>query len=138
MTNFLSKRAVALYLGVVSAPVVLADFDGSDPLLCASVEVYECTAGAACDPVTAESVDAPQFFSIDFRAETLTGSDGVTDGEPGEISNVTLLGDQLILQGIDATVAWTLSITQVTGKMIAVATGDHAAFVIFGACRVAS
>jgi len=138
MTNFLSKRAVALYLGVVFAPVVLADFDGSDPLLCASVEVYECTAGANCDPVTAESVDAPQFFSIDFREETLTGSDGVTDGAPGEISNVTLLGDQLILQGIDATVAWTLSITQVTGKMIAVATGDDAAFVIFGACRVAS
>ncbi len=138
MTNVLSKRAAVLCFGVLSTPVVLADFDGSDPLLCASVEVYECTAGADCDPVTAESVDAPQFFSIDFREETLTGSDGVTDGEPGEISNVTLLGDQLILRGVDATVAWTLSIAQVTGKLIAVATGDDAAFVIFGACRVAS
>ena len=138
MTNFLSKPAVALYLGVVFTPVVLADFDGSDPLLCASVEVYECAAGADCDPVTAESVGAPQFFSIDFREETLTASDGVTDGEPGEISNVTLLGDQLVLRGVDETVVWTLSIAQVTGKLIAVATGDDAAFVIFGACRVAS
>ena len=137
MSNFLSKRAAVLCFGVLSTPVVLADFDGSDSLLCASVEVYECTAGADCDPVTADSVDAPQFFSIDFRAETLTGSDGITDGEPSEISNVTLLGDQLILRGIDATVAWTLSIAQVTGKLIAVATGDDAAFVIFGACRVA-
>lgn len=138
MTNFLSKRAVALYLGVVSAPVVLADFDGSDPLLCASVEVYECTAGANCDPVTAESVDAPQFFSIDFREETLTSSDGVTDGAPSAVQSMTLIGDQLILQGVDETVAWTLSISQVTGKLIAIATGDDAAFVIFGACRVAS
>ena len=85
--------------------------------------------------MTAESVDAPQFFSIDFREGTLTGSDGVTDGAPSEIQNVTLLGDQLILQGVDETVAWTLSITQVTGKLIAVATGDDAGFVIFGACR---
>jgi hypothetical protein len=138
MTNFLSKRAAVLCFGVLSTPVVLADFDGSDPLLCASVEVYECTAGADCDPVTAESVDAPQFFSIDFRAETMIGSDGVTDGVPSAVQSMTLIGDQLILQGIDETVAWTLSIAQVTGKLIAVATGDDAGFVIFGACRVAS
>jgi hypothetical protein len=54
-----------------------------------------------------------------------------------------VLDSKLILQGADDGVegvrdglAWSMSITQDTGKLVASAAGESEAFVIFGACTV--
>jgi hypothetical protein len=43
------------------------DFDGSKPLLCAIIEIYDCGAEGECEKATPGEVDAPRFFKIDFK-----------------------------------------------------------------------
>ena len=43
-----------------------AKFDGSAPLLCASMEAIECGVSGDCYGGSAESVNIPQFLKIDF------------------------------------------------------------------------
>ena len=42
------------------------DFDGSQPLLCATIKAIECGPEGECLQGTAESVNLPQFFKINF------------------------------------------------------------------------
>ena len=62
-----------LLLGIWLAPygAVAGDFDGSQPLLCASMDIIECDAGAECFRVTAQSINAPQFLRIDFKKKSI-------------------------------------------------------------------
>ena len=49
------------------APTMAGDFDGSQPLIFAAIEIFECSAGGACELVTAESINLPQFIRINFK-----------------------------------------------------------------------
>ena len=40
---------------------------------CAAIKVFECTSANGCQEVTAEAIDMPQMFRIDFNAKTITG-----------------------------------------------------------------
>ena len=70
--NELTKLCSFMGLMIASASLIAADFDGSKPMLCASLDVLECVDGSSCETVTAESVDAPQFISVDLKNKELT------------------------------------------------------------------
>jgi len=57
-------------LTIVATSSLAADFDGSKPILCASLDILESVHGRDCEIVAAESIDAPQFIAVD-----LTNSD---------------------------------------------------------------
>jgi hypothetical protein len=54
--------------------VAAADFDGSKPLLCASMELQECIPGVGCERVTTDSINAAEFFRIDVKKKTIVVS----------------------------------------------------------------
>ena len=56
-------------------PVLTAaqDFDGSKPLICAIVEINECSPGADCLKGIAGDFNFPQFLKINFKDKTLVG-----------------------------------------------------------------
>ena len=71
----------------------------------------------------------------------ITRISGSADQKGSKIDNMEVLDSKLILQGADDGVenvrdglAWSMSIAQDTGKLVASAAGDGEAFVIFGAC----
>jgi hypothetical protein len=123
----------------LSAAAGAAEFDGSTPLMCASMEAFECDAGGAgCRAVTADSIAAPRFLKLDLRKGEIVSS---RNGTPEKLPTPQHAGGRLVLQGVigeerpdNAGLAWSLAIDETNGNMVLSASGEDAAFVIFGAC----
>jgi len=130
IAQFLAAAAVTL------APTIAwaQDFDGSSPMLCASVDVMACAPGEACTKSTIEELNVPQFFRIDGSKKLVSATR--PDGEPrtSEIQSLRLNDNELIVQGAQGGLAWSAAIARASGKMALSAVGDRVAFVIFGAC----
>jgi hypothetical protein len=134
---------IALVLCVFILPFTgaTAEFDGSKPLLCASVDVMECDAGAECFRATADGIGAPQFYRINFKEKKIIGISQSKNGPPSQIERMESVDGKLILQGAEEAVegikdgvGWSLAISKETGRMVLTASGDDVGFVIFGAC----
>lgn len=135
------KKILLAVAGFILAGTAQAgDFDGSKVMLCATQNVSQCDAGMDCFSVFPESVNVPDFFVIDAGKKTIgaANSDRHTP-----VERIEHLADKLILQGADGGIegerfglAWSMAITEDTGKMTLSATGDRFAIVIFGACVV--
>ena len=135
-----TARLLALVVGILGIGVAVADFDGSDPLMCSFGQILECDVGKSkCRAVSHESVDAPDFIKLDFRKKQIISINAGEQGSPDAIDNVQDLDDYLIVQGVqggsrDDTLAWSASISHETGQIVVTAAGEQAGFVVFGAC----
>ena len=116
-------------------------FDGSEPLICALMDIAECLPGGECERVSAESVNAPRFFRIDFSANQMTTTREAGDAKTSPIERMESLDEKLFLQGVEDGgegvrdgLGWSLAIAQDSGKMVMTASGDEVGFVAFGAC----
>ena len=132
---------VMLLILAVPFTVFAGSFDGSKNLLCAPQSAVECGPDGSCQQVSPTSVNLPDFFQIDFKAKMITRVTGSEKHKGSKIDNMEVLDSKLILQGADDGVenvrdglAWSMTIAQDTGKLVASAAGDGEAFVIFGAC----
>ncbi len=141
MMKKIGTIALALCVSVLAVPVGAADFDGSKPLLCASMDLKECDAGAECREVTAESISAPKFFRLDFKEKKLSGIQQGKNRPASPIERMERVDGKLILQGAEDGVegvrdglGWSLAISEETGRMVLTASGDDVGFVIFGVC----
>lgn len=130
-----------LIIFIMPLPVTAGDFDGSQPLLCAFMDIIECNAGGECFEVTAESVNAPQFLRIDFRKKNISATRASGDKRTTKIERMERIDGKLVLQGVEDGeegvrdgLGWSLAIGEATGKLVLTASGDQVGFVIFGAC----
>jgi len=117
-------------LFVVASPALAGGvFDGTKPLLCASVEALDCDPGEACQRGIPENMGAPQFLRIDFDKNEIVGP-----LRTAKIRSMEKDDNQIILQGYEAGLGWILAIDRTNGNMrIALADLDSS-FIIFGAC----
>ncbi len=109
-------------------------FDGSKPLACAVVEVYECAPGSDCVKGTAGNFNFPDFVKIDFKSKQLTGKSKNQRVLTSPVTTIEKQKGNLILQGFQEGRAWNVVIDQATGHMTGTVGADEFAFVIFGAC----
>ena len=133
--NMTTKLCSFTGLLIASASLSAADFDGSEPMLCASLDVLECVDGRDCDMVTAEDVDAPQFITVDLKNKELK-LDRSGRPQSAQLRNRESLNGRLVLQGVgtETGLGWTFSVDEETGRFVVSASGDAVAFIIFGAC----
>jgi hypothetical protein len=134
--------AVAV-IGACSLPfsVHAASIDGSQNLLCSPQLVIECGPDGKCEQAMPASVNLPNFFQIDFSAKELSAITESENKRTSKIKSMELLDGKLFLQGADDGMegvrdglAWSISISQDTGRMVFSASGENEAFVIYGAC----
>jgi len=104
-------------------------FDGTKPLLCASIEALDCDPGEPCERGIPEIMGAPQFLRIDFAKNEIAGPLRTT-----KIRSMEKDDDQIVLQGYEVGLGWTLAIDRYTGNMRATFAGGNSSFIIFGAC----
>ena len=117
-------------LFVAVSPAFAGDvFDGTKPLLCASIEAIDCDPGESCDRGIPEIMGAPQFLRIDFAKNEIAGTLKST-----KIRSIEKDDDQIILQGHELGMGWTIAIERLTGNMRVTFAGGNASFIIFGAC----
>ncbi len=125
------------FMAVLSAASTAANaegLDGSQPLICASMEAYDCGPGEDCLRGTAESIDAPQFIRLDFERKLARATRTNGEERTAKIESLTQEEGKLILQGVQRGMGWSMTIAQENGAMTLTAAGDRTAFVIFGAC----
>jgi len=115
---------------VAVSPVFADDvFDGKKPLLCASIEALDCDPGTPCERGIPETMGAPQFLRIDFAKNEIAGPLSTTN-----IRSMEKDEGQIVLQGYETGLGWTLAIDRVTGNARITFAGSDAAFIIFAAC----
>lgn len=125
-------------LAALSLQAMPADYDGSKTLLCATQYVSQCDAGVDCVNVFPESVNIPDFFIVNTK-DKLIGA--INSDRTTPVERVEHLDEKLVLQGADDGIedvrdglAWSMSISEDTGKMVLSAAGEGFAMVVFGAC----
>ena len=125
-----------MLLVLATGPVVA--LDKSEPLLCASIDVYECVDGAGCREVLPEDVNMPTFLWVNLKKKQISTS---KDAEPTAIERIEETEGTTVLQGVDPGSSdladgsgWTIEIEDGTGRMTSTAITRQAAVVIFGTC----
>ncbi len=114
----------------MSHPVWAEDpYNGTKPLLCASVEAVACEPGEVCEKGLPERMGAPQFMRIDFSNKQIVGPKRTT-----AIRLMELTDWQLTVQGFELGMGWRIGIDRTSGKMMATLIGPDAAYIVFGAC----
>ena len=84
----------------------------------------------------------PQFLTVDLDKKTIMPT-GKNDGDrKSVIKRMEHLKGNLILQGSDHgiqdlrdSVGWSAMVSEETGKFVVTASGDHVAFIVYGACH---
>jgi hypothetical protein len=125
---------VIMCLIFMPVPIMAGSFDGSVPLLCATIETFACVENSDCQQGTPASVNIPQFVRINFKTKTISGEQMDGEARTSKIGNIERLDDRIILQGTQNGKGWSVVITKATGKMAITASDNAAGFVVFGAC----
>jgi hypothetical protein len=129
----MKKKFQCLALAVVScfgsAWALAADFDGSQPLLCATIDAHDCDAGEICLRALPAELGAPQFVRIDFAKKTVTGPQRTTPIRFMETGQ-----SQILLQGTELGFAWTIVLDRMDGAMAVTLVNREDTLVLFGAC----
>jgi hypothetical protein len=125
---------VFLFLGLMPGFGFGGAVDGSKPVVCAIMETFQCAPGQECLRGNAESVGLPYFFQVNFQEKkVLVTREGRE--ETTKIERIERQGGMWILQGVEFR-GWTITVSEVTGKMVLSAAGEAEGFVLFGACTV--
>ena len=126
------KRITSAALALAATFSVCAkdnDFDGSKKLLCAPVQVMDCTAGAECQRGLPDEFGAPAFLRVDVAGKRIIGA-----RVESEILNVERGEGQLALTGKEFGFIWTIAINDETGAMTTSMTNRFGAYIMFGNC----
>lgn len=123
------RFALAALCWLGSASLWAADFDGSKPLLCATVDAHGCDAGETCLRGLPAELGVPQFLRIDFTRKTIVGSQHTTP-----IRFIETGQSQTFLQGTERGFAWTIALDRTDGTMTGSLVNSEDAYVLFGAC----
>ena len=122
--------ALVLLLCALTVPVLAQEaIDGTNPLICASLQAVSCAPGEECERGLPESIGAPQFLRIDFAKKEIIG--------PKRLAQILFLeksDEQITMQGFELGMGWTLAIDRATGKAIITFANREEGIVIFGAC----
>ena len=120
-----------------------AAVDGSEPIICASVNILECVPDGTCQRINAEEAGIPRFLKIDFAEQRImrtrpNGNDVSSQIERSEVvdGRMILQGAEDGFEGVSDGIGWSVSIDQETGDMVITGSGEQVGFVIFGACTV--
>ena len=129
-------RGVIPLLALTLTPLAAAaqDFDGKKPLICSTIEVYDCEPGGDCLKGQAREIDAPQFFFLDFARGVARTVRADQEERTSAFATPQVDSGQLILQGAQGGRAWSATIGQESGILVLSVAGDSVAFVLFGAC----
>ena len=126
---------VVACLGMAWPAAAAGKYDGSAPMICAVTAMSECTADGKCERAAPqEGNNLPTFLRVDVKGGVLTANDG--SGRKTDIKASSVVGEQLMLQGIDNGKAWNMVIGSGTGRWGGSVVEDDGSFAIFGSCTL--
>jgi hypothetical protein len=125
--------ALVLAALMIATASTAGSYDGSKTMLCATSLAVECGDDYDCKNVAPAVSQIPEFFHVNVKKKQLRAAWGDKD-EKSAIGRVEHQYDQLILQGIENGRAWSMMISEETGRMSITVSDSQVGFVLFGAC----
>jgi hypothetical protein len=125
----------SLVFSVVPAMLPAEDTAGLKPMVCATLETYDCGFGENCTRASADDIDLPVFLNINFEEKIITGTMDDGSVRTTKIQKMEQLTGGIIIQGIENGLGFSLSYNSSTRKITGAVSGDQVGFVIFGACK---
>lgn len=113
-----------------------ADFDGTKPFLCATMDVTSCVPGQDCARELAQTVNAPEFFTVDVGKMVVSEKGNSNAGRTSKIDHVDHQAGSLMLAGTDGAESWSAMIGESSGKLSYSVVGDRMIVAAFGACLI--
>ena len=110
---------LGLVFSIVWFGVAAEALDGTKPLICASVETYDCAPGIDGLKGLAEDIDAPQFIRLDFEQGIARTTRAGGEEQTAKIRSSVQEGDRLILQGVQQGLGWSMTIALRSGASAA-------------------
>lgn len=131
--NRLIQILILLSFAFCSSSVFANDFDGSKPLVCAIVEVLDCGIQGDCEHVDPEFVNLPNIFKVNIKNKEMSNGERKTS-----IEHVSTDEGVTIMQGAseDKSKAYSLLLSQNTGKFTGSVAAYDYGFILFGSCIV--
>ena len=136
MLNTMKRLICTAFLCSIATPLLA--LDTSQPLLCATTQVFQCVDGTGCSAVLPETVNAPTFLRLDVKKKMLRV---YKDAPPTKIASITNIENRIVLQGAEDGSderadggGWTLSVESETGRFVGTIAGEQASITLFGAC----
>jgi len=71
---------------------------------------------------------------IDFKKKMITATGEAVDKRTASIKHMARFDGKLILQRMGDELAWSMAVSEQTGKMVITASGEQVGFVVFRAC----
>ncbi len=134
MKRYAGTFVTGVVLGLSSPVLAAPSFDGSQPLICAAIELQICTTGAKCDAATVDDLDVPEFFRISVQDKKVTGTRPSGIEVDAKIELVRHSASMMLLQGMQEKFGWNIAIGEEDGKMALTISDKENGVVIFGAC----
>jgi hypothetical protein len=136
-----TSRPVAGSLGialVLAAGAARADdLRGAERFLCSTMEVKVCFADDGCLPSSPEDLNIPQFIVVDAEAGKLETTPASGERRETKAGTVARAEGLVQLQGREAGRAFSLVISETTGRATFASAADERAVVVFAACTPA-
>ncbi len=126
----------ASFVLITALDCAAADFDGSKPFLCATMDVTSCVPGQDCARESAQTVNAPEFFVVDVGKMLVSEKGNGTASRTSKIDHVEHRAGLLMLTGTDGAESWVASISENNGKLSYSVVGDRLVVAAFGACLI--
>ena len=123
-------------LAFLSLPGLAAagPFDGSTPLLCATMQVRLCSADAECELQGVSDNDIPRFLKVSVQNRKVTGTRPSGEAIDAPIDTVRHSKGTMFIQGGQEAFAWNMAIGEQDGSMTLTAVDADNGMVVFGAC----
>jgi hypothetical protein len=136
-----SNLIFLIFLLIAPVTSIAGDFDGSKPLSGTVDKILEVNQFKVNDNVNPDTVNLPKKFIIDFNEKLVRPSRDSLIRKISKIERVVHIENKLILQGVeeglenvDDGLAWSMTISKKTGKVVLSASGDGVGYVVFGTC----
>ena len=118
----------------VSSGVSAAGLDGSSDAVCAVTHIVACLEDGHCLQGQAKTFDLPGLVVLDAKKKVMRGTPESGHNAVSPVKNMELNGDNLVLQGVENSRGWSISINTKTGHMSGSGVGDGISFLAHGTC----
>lgn len=124
-----AKAFAAAFTLLLSVPVMADEFDGSKPLICATVEARDCVLQSECHSGEAREIGAPAFFRLNLKEKQIYGPERSVPIDSIEESPASVL-----IQGSEIGYGLSIGIDKQSGVFSASMTNYEGSFLLFGNC----
>ena len=126
--------ALVIALALPGGEVLADDLTGAGRFLCAAVQATRCLEGGECATDLPWSLNVPDFIEVDLDAKRLSTTAASGENRATAIGYLIREDGRIVVQGFEMGRAFSLVITESSGRLAAAIAAEGRAVAVFGSC----